>query len=222
LKRRSAGKPAQPPEDFVLFLDENLERCAPILQMLAAEGVRVELHSAHFDRGAGDDVWLPQVAQSGWCILTKDKRLRYNEWEKKALRLHKARVLLLVGKSERDGNGRGFAQGSPRSAALCREASGSVRHYDPQVRDGEARPLILHPYPPRDENGNCHPACPERLWRRESPAFRAGVRDLLRMQFRWRSGPAVAFTLAGQQAHKRGPPSQVGLSSELNLSADTN
>ena len=91
MKRRSAGKPAQPPEDFVLFLDENLERCAPILQMLAAEGVRVELHSAHFDRGAGDDVWLPQVAQSGWCILTEDKRLRYNEWEKKALRLHKAR-----------------------------------------------------------------------------------------------------------------------------------
>jgi len=47
--------------------------------------VRYELHEAHFPRGTDDDEWLPFVAQRFWIVLTKDKRNRYNELERKAV-----------------------------------------------------------------------------------------------------------------------------------------
>jgi len=85
-KRLSAGKPEQLRlDDFVLYLDENLNRCKPIIDALQMHQVRYELHEAYFPRGTDDDVWLPFVAQSHWIVLTKDKRNRYNELERKAV-----------------------------------------------------------------------------------------------------------------------------------------
>jgi hypothetical protein len=78
-------------DDFVLFLDENLQHCKPILDALAAKTVRVECHVAHFSPGEDDEVWLPQVANWAWVVLTKDKRNRYNDLEKAALRRHRVR-----------------------------------------------------------------------------------------------------------------------------------
>ncbi|HUN89908.1 MAG TPA: hypothetical protein VMU28_14005 [Terriglobales bacterium] len=72
-------------DDFVLYLDENLNRCKPILAALETHHVRYELHEAHFPRGTDDDEWLPFVAQRFWIVLTKDKRNRYNELERKAV-----------------------------------------------------------------------------------------------------------------------------------------
>jgi hypothetical protein len=78
-------------DDFVLFLDENLQNCKPILDALASVQVRFERHEAHFRRGEDDEVWLPQVADWGWIVLTKDKRNRYNDLERVALRRHRVR-----------------------------------------------------------------------------------------------------------------------------------
>lgn len=72
-------------DDFVLYLDENLDRCKPIIDALQTRGIRVERHEAYFQRGAEDEVWLPFVAQRSWVVLTKDKRNRYNELERKVV-----------------------------------------------------------------------------------------------------------------------------------------
>ena len=78
-------------DDFVLYLDENLDNCKPILEALATLNVRYERHQDHFPRGTLDHVWLPFVAERGWIVLTKDKRNRYNEWECHVLRLSAVR-----------------------------------------------------------------------------------------------------------------------------------
>jgi hypothetical protein len=86
LKRLSAGKPEQLRLDgFVLYLDENLDNCKPIIEALEQQNIRYERHHAHYPRGTDDDVWLPFVGERGWIVLTKDKRNRYNEWEKLAV-----------------------------------------------------------------------------------------------------------------------------------------
>ena len=86
-KKQSAGSRARQslPEDFVLYLDENLHNCKPILDALVQRGVRHERHGSHFPPGTEDTVWLPLVGQNRWLLITKDKRIRYNELEKAAV-----------------------------------------------------------------------------------------------------------------------------------------
>jgi PIN like domain len=74
------------PEDFVLYLDENLHNCKPILEALVQRGVKHERHTQHFQPGTEDAEWLPFVGQRGWILLTKDKRIRFNQLEKAAIR----------------------------------------------------------------------------------------------------------------------------------------
>ena len=78
-------------DDFVLYLDENLDNCKPILQALVENAVRFERHADHFQRGERDEVWLGVVGTNGWAVLTKDKRNRYNEWERHAIQLNRVR-----------------------------------------------------------------------------------------------------------------------------------
>jgi hypothetical protein len=66
-------------------LDENLHNCKPILDALTQFGVKHERHGRHFPPGTEDVVWLPFVGERGWTIITKDKRIRYNELEKSAV-----------------------------------------------------------------------------------------------------------------------------------------
>ena len=51
------------PEDFVLYLDENLHNCRPILDALTKHGVKHERHVQHFSAGAEDTTWLPFVGR---------------------------------------------------------------------------------------------------------------------------------------------------------------
>jgi len=53
--------------------------------------VKHERHGQHFAPGTEDTEWLPFVGEKGWLLLTKDKRIRYNELEKDAVREHKVR-----------------------------------------------------------------------------------------------------------------------------------
>src|SRR5215469_14199563 len=89
-KRLFDGKPEQLQlEDFILYLDENLDNCKPIVDLLTGSKVRFERHTAWFSRGTLDNDWLPFVAERSWVVLTKDKRNRYNDLERDALRIHR-------------------------------------------------------------------------------------------------------------------------------------
>ncbi|HEV2698279.1 MAG TPA: hypothetical protein VGU90_09830 [Terriglobales bacterium] len=93
-KKQSAGsreRPLSPPEDFVLYLDENLHNCQPILDVLTERAIKHERHGQHFEAGTEDAVWLPFVGQNRWVLLTKDKRIRFNQLEKTAVRRYRVR-----------------------------------------------------------------------------------------------------------------------------------
>jgi hypothetical protein len=93
-KKQSAGSRGRPlslPEDFVLYLDENLHNCKPILEALVQRGVKHERHTQYFQPGTEDAAWLPFVGEKGWILLTKDKRIRFNQLEKAAIRRYHVR-----------------------------------------------------------------------------------------------------------------------------------
>jgi hypothetical protein len=97
-KRPSAGnaRSPSPPEEFVLYLDENLCNSGAIQDTLTRLGVRFERHLAHFPPGTPDETWLPLVGSSGWVLLTADKRIRYNFLEKRALEEHSVREFVFA------------------------------------------------------------------------------------------------------------------------------
>lgn len=90
-KKLSGGKVESPPEDLVLYLDENLCDCRPIQEVLEKAGIKYERHLAYFSRGTPDETWLPFVGEQGWIVLGKDRHFRYNELERIAFTRHKVR-----------------------------------------------------------------------------------------------------------------------------------
>src|SRR5208282_770372 len=126
-KKQSGGSSGQQPslpEDFVLYLDENLHNCRPILDALAQHGVRYERHGSHFPPGTEDTTWLPSVGNNGWLLLTKDKRIRFNELEKAAIQRHRVREFYFT-----SGNYSGADMAVTLVAAL-REMGNFCRWYD--------------------------------------------------------------------------------------------
>ena len=98
-KKRSGGsRPNQsPPEEFVLFLDENLCNCQPILKSLEESGVKYERHLDHWPAGTPDEQWIPKVGEKGWILLTRDQNMRYNELELRQITLAKVREFVILG-----------------------------------------------------------------------------------------------------------------------------
>jgi hypothetical protein len=82
-------------ESAVFFLDENT--CGLMLiHALRNAGARVELATENFERGAADAVWIPEVTQRKWVIITADERIRYRPNEKAAFLRAGAKAFLLV------------------------------------------------------------------------------------------------------------------------------
>lgn len=98
MKKQSDGNPEQPwqRKSFVLFLDEALHNCKPILEALEKMGVAHERHGMHFVPGTPDDQWLPIVGTNGWSLLTKDRKIRYNELEIRQIIRHKIREFVFA------------------------------------------------------------------------------------------------------------------------------
>ena len=109
------------PDDQILFLDENLHRCKPILESLAQNGIRYECHGTHFRPGTPDQEWLPVVGRNRWLLLTADKNIRYNELERRAILRHNVRAFIFT-----SGNLNGKAMGElvvkafPKIMGICR------------------------------------------------------------------------------------------------------
>jgi hypothetical protein len=104
-RRRRSKKPSagsahslsqSPPDEFVLYLDENLCNTRSILDVLTKLAIRFERHLDHFSPGIPDETWLPLVGSQGWILLTSDKRIRYNLLEKRALEIHAVREFVFA------------------------------------------------------------------------------------------------------------------------------
>lgn len=108
-------------EDFILYLDENLDNCKPILDVLASNRVQHHRHRDHFTRGTPDEVWLQFVAERAWVVLTKDKRNRYNEIERDALRRHRVREFYWSGNVTGAEMAQALAFAIPQMRSLSRE-----------------------------------------------------------------------------------------------------
>jgi hypothetical protein len=79
----------------------------------------------HFAPGTEDSVWLPFVGQWGWILLTKDKRIRYNQLEKLAVRRYAVRQFYFS-----SGNYTGAEMAEILTAALP-EMVKTVQNYQP-------------------------------------------------------------------------------------------
>jgi hypothetical protein len=81
---------AAPPDAPVLFID----RCAwsrALGQALQAASVPFVPHFELFQPDAPDEEWLHGIAQKGWPVITRDRRIRYKVNEQAAVvraRLH--------------------------------------------------------------------------------------------------------------------------------------
>lgn len=127
-KRQSDGKPEQLQlEDFILYLDENLDNCQPILDALSTNQVQHRRHRDHFPRGTADEVWLKYVAERSWVVLTKDKRNRYNQIEREALRRHRVREFYFG-----SGNFTGAEMGDALAKSLS-QMKALVRSFNPPL-----------------------------------------------------------------------------------------
>lgn len=122
LKKQSAGSPEQPPDPFVLFLDETSHNCKPIHASLETLKVQYVRHGARFESGADDEIWLPVVGEERLIILTCDKRIRYNQLERDKIMQHNCREFVFT-----SGNLSGAQMGEilktavPRMKKLCAE-----------------------------------------------------------------------------------------------------
>src|SRR5688500_4091052 len=83
-KGSAASSGSAPRPEPVFFIDKCLGlKIVP--DALRQAGARVELKEAHFDKDTQDAVWLAEVGQRGWIVLSKDKSLRHNYIELVAL-----------------------------------------------------------------------------------------------------------------------------------------
>ncbi|MYB05747.1 MAG: hypothetical protein F4Y24_05270 [Gemmatimonadetes bacterium] len=80
----------------VFFIDRDLGRHI-LPEALERAGFAVERHDLHFEPDTPDEVWIPQVAQRGWVIVSGDRKILRRPQEVRALVESQARMLILVG-----------------------------------------------------------------------------------------------------------------------------
>lgn len=68
---------------MTFFFDRSIGRRVPdAFKLLGADVVK---HDDFFGQRTPDDQWLAAAAQNGWTVVTKDKRIRFNEAERRAI-----------------------------------------------------------------------------------------------------------------------------------------
>ena len=114
-KKPSGASLNSPPEPLVFFVDRSLGRKI-IPEALRHAGEEVRIHDEHFPQNAKDEVWLTEVGQRGWIVLTKDTHIRYRATESAALLA--AGLGLLARQMKRERPGSINDQGYPALARL--------------------------------------------------------------------------------------------------------
>jgi hypothetical protein len=69
-----------------VFFDRTCGKKLP--QSLKLLGLSIEIHDDHFAQSTDDDVWLAEVGDRGWFVVTNDKRIMTNQAERQALISH--------------------------------------------------------------------------------------------------------------------------------------
>lgn len=83
------------------FVDENLIKVGRALAQVRPDVVypgSPKLPAV--PRGAEDDLWLPVVGESGWAVITRDRRIRSRPVERRRFEQHGVRAFCLTGKNE--------------------------------------------------------------------------------------------------------------------------
>jgi predicted nuclease of predicted toxin-antitoxin system len=86
---------SKPLEPLTFFLDRSLGR-EIIATALRQSGLRIEIHDDHFAADERDEIWLRDVGNRGWIVLTKDRRIRYRTIEREALLSSGVRAFVLT------------------------------------------------------------------------------------------------------------------------------
>ncbi len=82
--------------DVKFFVDENLG--IELVNGLRSFGhSNVEHLEEVFAKGTDDETWLNYLGEKGYCLITKDKKIRKNPKEKEALRKHNITAFFLGG-----------------------------------------------------------------------------------------------------------------------------
>ena len=95
-RRASGGSGAALPPDAPTFFVDYCLGAIDVPSALRALGPRVEVHQDHFANDAADAGWIATVAERGWIILTKDRRVRHRPIEHEALRSNDAAAFILT------------------------------------------------------------------------------------------------------------------------------
>ena len=80
------------------------------------QGAEVHIHDDYFSPDEQDSVWIEDVGKKGWAILTKDRRIRYRETERMAVRSARAALFVLTG---------GDLQGQEMASVFYQGSSGN-------------------------------------------------------------------------------------------------
>jgi hypothetical protein len=124
-KRPSGGSKASqslPEHEFVLYLDENLCNCAPVLEALQKNNVRHERHLSRFSSGTPDYEWLPYVGQNGWALLTRDQNIRYQSIEHaQVVRYNVREFVFKAGNLRKEELARVLIEALPKMQEVCRK-----------------------------------------------------------------------------------------------------
>lgn len=112
---------ARPLPEVVFFVDACLGT-NEVPAALRSAGFRVELLADHFDSDVADEVWLREVGERGWVVLTKDRRIQRRQVEIDALRsAGVAAFVLAAGNLKGEDMARAFRTAAPRMQKLVRD-----------------------------------------------------------------------------------------------------
>ncbi|MDZ7703513.1 MAG: hypothetical protein U5L04_03395 [Trueperaceae bacterium] len=79
---------------YVYFVDRSIGKKG-FSEALRQANIKLEIHDKHFAQNTPDIVWIPQVSQQGWVIITADKHIRYRQIERQAVESSNARLFIL-------------------------------------------------------------------------------------------------------------------------------
>ena len=82
---------------LTFFLDYQIGRYL-VAEALRAAGANVEVHIDHFEQGAPDVEWIPEVGRREWVLITKDENIRHNLLERAAYEDARLRGFVVTGK----------------------------------------------------------------------------------------------------------------------------
>jgi len=82
----------------ILFLDRAIDGHLLAAALIEA-GAVIKRHRDVFADDEDDSVWLSHVGRSGWFVVTRDARIRYNPLEIQALKAAKVGAFIFVPKN---------------------------------------------------------------------------------------------------------------------------